>query len=265
MRLFDPNGGLMSTLGKLSDIVICNIMFCVCCLPVVTIGAAGAALYSVMQDLIDDKVDDLVFRVYWNAFRKNFKQAAALWGICLGAIAFLFFFYQVIRLLGGTLGRVYLVSFYVLALAFLFGFLYLFPMQARFQNKVKYTLRNAWLISVLALPWTLLALLLDGVLIYISFFMDPRAFQAAIFIWCVAGFGVVACLNSYLFRRAFAKVAPKYYEPVPDAGRAQGAIFTDEDHLEQDLMVQESSFSDPNWNRREEPPRQTEHRKKRRR
>ena len=33
---------------------------------------------------------------------------------------------------------------------------------------------------------------------------------------------------------------------------AEGAIFTDEEHQEQDLMVQESSFSDPNWNRRED-------------
>ena len=35
MKLFDPNGALMGALGKLSDVVICNILFC---------GASAAAL-----------------------------------------------------------------------------------------------------------------------------------------------------------------------------------------------------------------------------
>lgn len=250
MKLFDPNGALMGALGKLSDVVICNIMFCVACLPVVTIGASATALYSVMQDLIDDKLDEMVFRAFWNAFRRNFRQATALWLICLAFLAFLFFFYQVVILLGGTLGRVYLVSFYVLLFLFLAGFLYLFPLQARFQNKIRHTLRNAWLAALLALPWTLLVLLMDCAALYISFFMNPLAFQAAIFIWCAAGFGVVALLNSYLFRHVFAKISPGLYAPPADQGRAEGAVFTDEAHRDQDLMVRESSYSDPDWNRK---------------
>lgn len=253
MKFFDPNGGFMSALGKLSDVVICNILFCVCCLPVVTIGASAAALYAVMQDLVDDRLDEMVFRAFWNALRKNFGQATVLWIICLAVIVFLFFFYQVVILLGGTLGRVYLISFYVIVFVFLAGFLYLFPLQARFQNKIRHTLRNAWLTALLALPWTLLALLVDGAVLYVSFFMNPSAFQAAIFIWCAAGFGVVALLNSYIFRRVFAKLAPDYYAPPKDKGRTLGAVFTDEDHREQDLMVQESSYSDPDWNRRDKP------------
>lgn len=250
MKLFDPNGALMGALGKLSDVVICNILFCLACLPVVTIGASAAALYSVMQDLIDDKLDEMVLRAFWTAFRRNFWQSTALWLLCLAAIAFLFFFYQVVILLGGTLGRVYLVSFYVLLFVFLTGFLYLFPLQARFQNKLRHTLRNAWLTALLALPWTLLVLLMDGAALYLSFFMNPLAFQAAIFIWCAAGFGVVALLNSYIFRRVFAKIAPGLYAATPDGGRAEGAVFTDETHRDQDLMVHESSYSDPDWNRK---------------
>lgn len=253
MKLFDPDGALMSTLGKLSDVVICNILFCLGCLPVVTIGAAATALYSVMQGLIGDGLDDMVLRVFWNAFRKNFRQATVIWIVCLAVIVFLFFFYQVILLLGGTLGRVYLVSFYVMVFVFLAGFVYVFPMQARFQNKVRFTLRNAWLTALAAFPWTVLTLVLDAAMIYVSFFMNPMAFQAAIFIWCAAGFGVVALLNSYLFRRVFEKIAPGRFAPAPDEGRAAEAVFTDETHRREDLMIQESSYSDPDWNRREEP------------
>ena len=91
---------------------------------------------------------------------------------------------------------------------------------------------------------------MDGAALYLSFFMNPLAFQAAIFIWCAAGFGVVALLNSYIFRRVFAKIAPGLYAATPDGGRAEGAVFTDETHRDQDLMVHESSYSDPDWNRK---------------
>jgi len=249
MKLFDPNGALMGALGKLSDVVLCNILFCLACLPVVTIGAAATALYSVMQDLIADKLDEMVLRAFWNAFRRNFGQATVLWLLCLAVFVFLFFFYQVILLLGGTLGRVYRISFYVLVIVFLTGFLYLFPLQARFQNQLRFTLRNAWLTALLAFPRTLLILLVDGAVLYVSFFMNPQAFQTAIFLWCAAGFGVVALLNSYLFRPVFAKISPRLYDPIPDEGRATGAVFTDEAHRDQDLMPLDSSYSDPDWNR----------------
>ena len=44
MRLFDLNSPLMVALGKLADIIICNIMFCLFSLPVITIGASLTAL-----------------------------------------------------------------------------------------------------------------------------------------------------------------------------------------------------------------------------
>ena len=34
--------------------------------------------------------------------------------------------------------------------------------------------------------------------------------------------------------------------------RAEGSVFTDEEHRDGDFLIQESSYSDPNWNRRED-------------
>ena len=52
MRFFDPDGPMMTALSKLADIVICNVMFVLFCLfslPIVTIGASLAALFTCMQ------------------------------------------------------------------------------------------------------------------------------------------------------------------------------------------------------------------------
>ena len=139
MKLFDWNGPLMIALGKLADIVICNLMFCLFSLPVVTIGASLAALFTCMQRLVSDEERDegMIIRDFWRAFRQNFKQATLLWLVCLLAIAFLTAYYYVTAGMGGLAGRVYQVTFYLLLLLFLFGFLYIFPLQARYQCFLK--------------------------------------------------------------------------------------------------------------------------------
>ena len=95
--------------------------------------------------------------------------------------------------------------------------------------------------------------------------MKPDSFQMAIYIWGVCGFGILAYLLSFLFRRAFRKISPEQLKPKSSI--AEGAVFTDEEHMEEDLMVQESSFSDPNWNRRDDlfGPQKPEPKSKKRR
>ena len=251
MKLFDMNGPLMIALGKLADVIICNIMFILFSLPVFTIGASLTALFTCMQELITDEEKDegLIFRDFWRAFKSNFRQATAIWLICLLFLAFLFVYYWVTRSMAGSMGRVYQITFYLLVLVFLFGFLYLFPLQARYENSVRNTMRNAWLLSVAALPWTLLSLAVIIAAVYISFFMNKSANMAA-YLWAVFGFGIIAYLDSFFFRRAFRKISPETAKVKSRV--SEGAVFTDEEHREQDLMVQESSYSDPNWNRRED-------------
>ena len=252
MKMFDVNGPLMTALGTFADIVICNLMFCVFSLPIFTVGASLAALFTCMQQLIYDEERDegLIFRTFWTAFRRNFRQATALWLICMGAFAFLGFYYLVVQRMGGAAGRVYQITFFLLALLFLFGFIYIFPLQARFRNKVRHTLRNAWLLSIAALPWTLLAIALPIAAVYICFFMNPRALKLMEYLWAVCGFGLIAYLDSFFFRQAFKKISPG--QTGEDVSRPEGALFTDEEHRTDDLMIQESSFSDPDWNRRDD-------------
>ena len=253
VRLFDPEGPLMTALSKLADIVICNIMFVLFSLPIITFGASLTALYTCMLRLVEDedRDDGLIFRTFWYAFRDNFRQATLLWLICLGGIAFLSAYYWIVHSLAASFSRVYQITFYMLVLLFFFGFLYLFPLQARYENSIRNTLRNAWLMSVAALPWTLLNLLLLVVAVYISFIMNPGAVEIFAYLWAVCGFGLIAYLQCFLFRQAFRKLSPE--QLTQNSLTAEGAIFTDEEHVTEDLMTpQESGYSNPDWNRRED-------------
>ena len=255
MKIIDPNSPLIQALGKHSDIIICKIMFVIFSVPIFTIGASLSALYSCMQKLVTDMEDDLVARDFWRAFKVNFKQATVLWLICLTAIGVLTAFYFTASAMIDILGRGYLVPYFVLVVLFLFGFQYIFPMQARYRLKVRHTLKNAWLLSIAALPWTLLSLVVTGGAIYLTLFMNPNGFNMALFIWAVGGFGIVCYLNSFLFRIAFRKLNVEQLAMQASSVTPEEALFVDELHQtgEKLHMHQGSSFSDPNWNRQEYP------------
>ena len=52
----------------------------------------------------------------------------------------------------------------------------------------------------------LAALLLPVAAFYLSFLMNPNAFNIMLYLWAFVVIAVIAYLNSFLFRRAFRKL-----------------------------------------------------------
>ena len=71
------NGSIITALTRIFDIITVTVLFLLCCLPVVTIGAASSAMYATMIALAGDQCTG-VARYYCDAFRSNFKQATIL-------------------------------------------------------------------------------------------------------------------------------------------------------------------------------------------
>lgn len=251
MNLLNVNGPLMNELRKFGNLVICNILFCVFSLPIVTAGASLTALYTCIQAILIGDEDDIIAKQFWKAFKQNFKQATVLWLFCLVIAAMLGVYYLVISGFGGTLLRIYRISFFMMCIVFLFGYQYLFPMQARYRNTVKNTIKNAWLLSIAALPWTILSIALVVGAVYLSFFMNPNAANVFIFLWGMVGFGLIAYLNSFFFQKAFKLIDPEVMEVKHTVPKE--AVFTDEEHRTTEVFYQESTFSNPDWNRQPIP------------
>ena len=55
-----------------------NLLFCLCCLPVVTIGPAIAGMTYILRNFAQERP---VFMVsdFWDAFKSNFKQGFCIW------------------------------------------------------------------------------------------------------------------------------------------------------------------------------------------
>lgn len=198
--LFDPNGKMMDLLWKPVHIMFLNLLWILFSLPIVTIGASTTALYSVLIKMRNGKEGKL-WEDFWNAFRTNFRQATLIWLIILCA-AFVFttdIFYFLN--MGGSFGTVCAMLFLGLDVALVLMCLYVFPMQAVFDNSIVTTLKSALFLSSRYLGWTALMLVL-AILTAI----------AVIFYWPLTGwfaFGLAAFINAWIIDRIFRRYYPE--------------------------------------------------------
>lgn len=72
--MFDQNNHIIWIINKIADIFIVSVLWCLLCIPIVTIGASSAALYhSVVKSVREDHA--YAARSFWDSFKENLKQS----------------------------------------------------------------------------------------------------------------------------------------------------------------------------------------------
>ena len=79
---FDPNGAFARGMERVWSLIVLNVLWLVCSLPVVTLGASCAALYQVLGKVIEGE-DGHVARRFFRAWGENWKKATPVWLILL--------------------------------------------------------------------------------------------------------------------------------------------------------------------------------------
>ena len=154
-NLFDPESLPMRVLGRVADLMLINLLFLLCSLPVFTLGASLSAFYAVSFKLLEEE-EGHVCKRYLSAFRENLRQATVLWLMALVAALILVVDLAIYRLYASSFSRIILLLLYLVLLIYAMTFSYLFPLQGRFRNPIRQTLRNAFLLSFLHFPVTAL-------------------------------------------------------------------------------------------------------------
>lgn len=153
---FNPESDLWHMIGLFGDLVVLSLLWVLCSLPVLTMGAATAALYdAVVADFRLKKTDYL--QRFFVCFRRELKSALLpmlLWGLLL---AWLFFLYGIVTVdLSGPTGQMLSAGLLVLLLVPLGMFCWLFPMLSRFTLDFRTLNANALRLALGHLPRTLL-------------------------------------------------------------------------------------------------------------
>ncbi|MGN0416231.1 MAG: YesL family protein [Agathobacter sp.] len=148
-------------LGKLVDCAWLSILWFLCCIPIVTIGASTTALYYTVHKSIRGN-RGYTTRNFFGAFKDNFKPATLSWlavlVVWLVLVADIMITRQVL-MKGSNMGMFF--YFFLIVMLFAIGWAcYVFPYIARFSNTVKATLKNGILLELRHLPWSLLLIVI---------------------------------------------------------------------------------------------------------
>lgn len=199
-RILDWDNPVFQFLSRVGDLMITNVLFLICCVPVVTAGASFAAMTKVTQGITNDSAEG-VFKTFFRAFRDNFKQATALWLVLLvifGAMAcnlLLIGFY-----VSGTAALALRCAVGVVSAAAVMVASCMFPLIVRYENRLKEHCFNAVILAVGKLPRAAAMSLLNALPFLLAYF-SITAFLQSLAFWFIIGCAVMNYLNSCLMRR----------------------------------------------------------------
>lgn len=147
---FDMDNPVMRTLSVVADLIFLNLLTMVCCLPVVTAGAALTALNATVIQILRGE-ETAPVKDYFRAFRKNFKKGCVMGLLFLVIFPLLYVDYVAAQ----TFIPVLCPVIAAMALLVLILGLYGFALLARYENTLRGTLKNALLLAVGYFPKTL--------------------------------------------------------------------------------------------------------------
>lgn len=201
MNLLNEDNIIHIFLNKLGDIIVANLLFLVCCIPIITIGPALTALYHCMLRTVKGNNNGTT-KTFFRAFKENFRQSLIVW---LGLLAVGFILFLNIRFLQNTVSVVSKPLFYVslgIAGLVIILALYIFPVIAAFANTTVNLLKNAYVFAFLHFPSTL-AIAVITILPMFMTYRDIKLLPLYACCWFFFGFGLTAYVNSLLLYRMF--------------------------------------------------------------
>lgn len=200
-KIFRWDSPFMQKIAMVGNLVILNVLWILCSIPVVTAGAATAAMYQVIFQYLTNE-EEAVLKPFFQAFAKNFKQATIVWLAILAVFAILLLDLWYMFLIGTP----DLVGILIIIVCILFLMVqsHLLPQVARFDTKIKPVFKNAALLTVLHMPSSLIMAVLNVLPIPI-FILYPYQFMQWLPLWVFIWFSLVALANSKILLKIWSK------------------------------------------------------------
>ena len=190
-------------MNKMTDLFVLNLLFLICSIPIVTIGASLTAMYAVSLRSVRYG-DGYVVKTFFKSFKECFWQATLAWILCLisGLLLYIDYnFWTQAQEEMGEIAGVMKVASLVVAIGLLIVFQWVFPVIAKMKDRFWRQVRNAAAMAVAYfIPYTLICLVISigaGYLAYTN--------VAAMIVMLMVGFATVTYMQSFFIYRVFAK------------------------------------------------------------
>lgn len=227
--IFNLDSPLMRGLGKMADLMILNLIAMICCIPIITAGASLTALNYMSLKIVRGE-ECYIIKGFFKSFKENLKQATAIWLLLLLAILILVGDFYIMQNSGMEFHVALKVIIAVVGVIIIFTAMYVFPVLAKFDNTIKRTVKNAFIMSILQFPKTILMIIL-----YLIPPVVGLLFYQAVPVVFMFGLSVPAWLSAMLYNKFFQKLEDQVIaatEPAEgeeaEEGEEDERIFKDE-------------------------------------
>lgn len=154
MNFFSVDSPLYKFMNRLLDILKLNAMWILCSIPIVTMGAATTAAYTITLKMVDEE-EGYIAEPFWREFKTNLKKGSIIGVILLVASYAIYLDIQLYQ--ASESGNLLFLIIAIIAIYLLvMHMLYAFPLLARYENSVINTLRNSYSIAAKFLGRTIL-------------------------------------------------------------------------------------------------------------
>lgn len=197
MNLFSLNSPFARGMRKLVMMLYAGFLWFLCSVPIVTAGAAAAALYEVLLPAVKDR-EGYIGSSFFRAFRGNLRQGIPLGLLTLaaGVVAAVNAFYY--GVLGGKAFRLQAALFGMLFLLVLTVSSYLFAVMARFRNTAGGHIRMAMVLTFRNIGWSVAIMVIQALTLFLIWF----------FVWFPLLFimGISGYMQAAVFTHIFDKL-----------------------------------------------------------
>ena len=196
--MLQKDGKFVKVLNRIADLVGLNLLAILFCIPIITIGASITAVYGCIFR-IQEKREGYLTKDFWKLFKECFRSSTIIYLVGVAVVAMLYLDYQIFA----TDSRLDILQVLVVAGGIVVAeiFTYAFPMESYFENSLKATVKNALLLGISNIPYTLLML---GINVF-PFFLVARI-PVTFGIWFLIGISGVAWINSFFLKKIFQNV-----------------------------------------------------------
>lgn len=207
--MFKPDSPLINTLGKASDFVILNVLALILSIPIFTFGAVKTSLLYGIDKIIKDE-EGAVVATFFLQFKEEFKRSSAIWLMYLFVAGVTLFDSRImlksnIGMVGSVLTAVFLVLFVVETMVCFGGLAW----SARFNDNIKTTIKNAFLVSLLNLPLMLIVVVLEVAPWVIISVIDYSIGNVFLFYGFI-GISLTTAAETLLFRKVYKPLLEKF-------------------------------------------------------
>lgn len=226
MKFLNLDSPFMQVLGKVADLMWLNILAMICCIPIITIGPSLTALHYMCLKIVRNE-ECYITKGYFKSFKENFKQATLIWLMFLVVIFVLVGDFWIMKKSGLEFNKILQIVITAVGILVVFTYMFVFPVLAKFENTIVRTIKNAFVMSILQFPKTIVMILgtcVPVVLFAVSYRTVPIVF--------LFGISAPAFLSALLYNKFFQKLEDQIAEAHAQNGEGDESederIFKDE-------------------------------------